>query len=140
MRTGSAMSPERAKILQVLKRELDFLERGGYHAPDVWRPPLIFEDSPICLRTPGSDCADLNCPLMSFVPEVHRSRVGACRHIPLNPAGETVDSLYRTGTQEELERALRSWLMATIQELEESSDCPDDNGRHECLTVEGMSS
>jgi hypothetical protein len=66
--------------------------------------------------------------------------VGACRYIPLNPAGETVDSLYRTGTQEELERALRSWLMATIQELEESSDCPGDNRRHECLTVESTSS
>jgi hypothetical protein len=115
------MSPEREKILQILKRELEFLDQGGYRAPGAWRPPLIFEDSPTCLRTAGSDCADLNCPLMRFVPEEYRSRVGACRFIPLNPAGETVDSLYRTGTQEELERALRSWLVATMKELKESS-------------------
>ena len=114
------MSPEREKVLQILKRELEFLEQGGYHAPNSWRPPLTFEDSPTCLRAPDSNCADLNCALLGFVPQEYRSRSGACRYIPLNLAGETVDSFYRTGTQEELEKALRSWLIATIQELEKS--------------------
>ena len=107
------MSPERERILQVLKRELDFLEQGGYHALDVWRPPLVFEDTPTCLRTPGSNCSESKCALLRFVPQGHLSHPGACRYIPLNPVGETVDSLYRTGTQEELEGALRSWLLAT---------------------------
>ena len=115
------MSPEREKILQVLKRELKFLEQGGYHAPDSWRPALIFEDSPTCLRTPNSTCSESNCALLSFVPQEYRSRPGACRYIPLNSPGESVETLYRTGTQQELEAALRSWLIATIQELEKSS-------------------
>jgi hypothetical protein len=115
------MSPEPEKILQVLKRELKFLEQGGYRAPDSWRPALIFEDSPTCLRTPDSKCLDLDCALLRFVPVEHRSRPGACRYIPLNSTGESVESLYRMGTQQELEAALRRWLIATIQELEESS-------------------
>ncbi|MBZ5704310.1 MAG: hypothetical protein LAN63_03085 [Acidobacteriia bacterium] len=65
---------------------------------------------------------------MRFVPQGHLSHPGACRYIPLNPVGETVDSLYRTGTQEELEGALRSWLLATIQELEKASGCTTTTG------------
>jgi hypothetical protein len=112
------MSLERERLLQVLKRELEFLERGGYRASAAWRPPLIFEDSPICLRSSNSSCAEINCALLRFVPEACRSRAAACRFIPLNSAGETVDSLYRTGTQPELEATLRAWLLATIRELE----------------------
>jgi len=36
----------------------------------------------------------------------------------LSPHGETLDSLYRTGTHQELEEALGTWLRATIQRLE----------------------
>jgi len=36
----------------------------------------------------------------------------------LNEAGETVASLYRYGTQEELEEAVAQWLGATIAWLE----------------------
>ena len=114
------MSPEYERILQVLEHELEFSEQGGYHAPDSWRPSLVFEDSPTCLRTLASNCADLNCALLRFVPPEHRTRPGACRHIPLNSAGESVESLYRTGTQQELEAAVRTWLLATIQELKKS--------------------
>ena len=34
------------------------------------------------------------------------------------PTGETIESLYRTGTQQELEIALGAWLRATIRRLE----------------------
>jgi hypothetical protein len=113
------MSPERKEVLRVLKRELEFLEQGGYRTPIAWRPPLIFEDSPTCLRNPGFSCSESNCPILRFVPPEYRSKAAACRYIPLNDAGETVDSLYKTGTQEELEAALHKWLMAMIQELEQ---------------------
>jgi hypothetical protein len=56
---------------------------------------------------------------MQFVPSEYRSEPVPCHHIRLNDARETVDSLYRTGTQEELEEALRNWLTATIKRLEE---------------------
>ena len=53
-----------------------------------------------------------------MVPEECREKKIPCRHIPLNVNGETVDSLYRTGTQEELEAALAIWLKSTIRRLE----------------------
>jgi hypothetical protein len=40
----------------------------------------------------------------------------------LNEIGETLDSLYRTGTNEEIEQTLQSWLLETIQQLEEPSE------------------
>ncbi|HVO79901.1 MAG TPA: DUF2934 domain-containing protein [Terriglobales bacterium] len=120
------MSTEREKILLILKRELDFLEQGGYHAPEGWRPRLIFEDLPTCLRSPGSTCLQSDCALLRFVPLEYRAADAACRYIPLNRAGDTVDNLYRTATQEELEAALRRWLIATIQELEKP---PNESGQ-----------
>ena len=103
-------------ILDALRLELNFLQLGLYRAPTPGRPLLIFEDSPICPRYGATTCP--NCALMQFVPFECRSEPVPCHHIPLNDAGETVDSLYRTGTQEELERALVDWLKAKIQKLE----------------------
>jgi hypothetical protein len=107
--------------LQVLKNELQFVQKGGYRAPLVWRSPLIFEDSPTCPKS-CSACPDTDCVLMSFVPKECHYEAVPCRHIPLNEAGETLDSLYRTGTNEEIERTLQSWLLKTIRQLEEPSE------------------
>ncbi|HXC42024.1 MAG TPA: hypothetical protein VNY51_00715 [Candidatus Dormibacteraeota bacterium] len=35
--------------------------------------------------------------------------------------GQTLESLYRTGTQQEIEEVLGAWLRATIQRLEVNS-------------------
>ena len=58
---------------------------------------------------------------MELVPPDLRNGKIPCRHIPLNAQGETIDSLYRTGTQEELETALTNWLKSMIQKLEHES-------------------
>ena len=108
-------------LLDVLKFELEFLEQGGYgRLPhESWRARLIFEDSPTCMnfnskgREPCSQCL-----LMQFVPEKVRTEQTPCIHIPLLPSGETLDFLYRTGTQQEIEEALGTWLRATIERLE----------------------
>ncbi len=106
------------KLLRALRHELEFLEQGGYREPIAWRPAFVFEDSPICLRSTASDCTGVDCPLMMLVPVERRSERVPCRSIPLNDAGETVDSLYRTRTQEESEAILRLWLISTIGKLE----------------------
>ncbi|MGD1082996.1 MAG: hypothetical protein ABR881_32175 [Candidatus Sulfotelmatobacter sp.] len=110
---------KRESTLHVLKNELKFVQKGGYRAPLVWRAPLVFEDSPTCPKQQCSACPDTNCVLMSFVPTKCRYEAVPCRHIPLNEIGETLDSLYRTGTNEEIEQTLQSWLLETIQQLEE---------------------
>jgi hypothetical protein len=58
------------------------------------------------------------CPLIDFVPEDRREARYPCRHILLTTRGETVNSFYAWGTEEELETALREWLRQTIRELE----------------------
>jgi len=54
-----------------------------------------------------------------FVPESeHNTRI-PCHHIPLNSKGETVHLLYRHGTQDALDDAVKNWLEATIERLKE---------------------
>jgi hypothetical protein len=108
-------------LLEVLKFELEFLEQGGYgRLPrEAWRPRFIFEDSPTCMNFNSKDrepCEE--CLLMQFVPQEARTEQTPCVHIPLSPAGETIASLYRTGTQQELEEALGDWLRSTIRRVE----------------------
>ena len=112
-------------LLEALKFELDFLNKGGYgRSPrSPWKPQLIFEDSPTCMNYDSKEnpapCAE--CLLMQFVPPENRGEKIPCRHIPLTKSGETVDSFYRYGSQEELEAALRSWLETTIARLEKEA-------------------
>jgi len=112
-------------LLEVLRAELKFIENGGYRhsARAAWRPHFMFQDSPTCFNfdptAPRKPCSD--CVLMQLIPEDVQSRKAPCRYIPLNKNGETVDSFYRTGTQDELETAVVEWLKTTIARLERQS-------------------
>lgn len=117
------MQRDERDLLEVLKSELEFLNSGGYaRVPGSgWRPVYIFEDSPACMNhdyevNPGS-CGD--CVLLQLVPPEFRASKHPCRHIPLNAAGETLDSLYRYGDEHEIEETVRTWLEATISRLED---------------------
>lgn len=113
------MGKEHRELLAPLKSELAFLEKGGYSRPFSHRP-FIFEDSPTCLNYRGSGdrrpCSE--CVLFAFVPWDRRKEKIPCRFIPLNERGETLDSLYRLGTQEMIETAVSRWLRSTIRELD----------------------
>jgi hypothetical protein len=116
------MTNDRRNVLDVLKAELEFLENAGYHdtARAAWHPQLMFQDSPTCLNFDrarlAKPCSD--CVLMQLIPEDLRDKKIPCRYIPLNESGETIDSFYRTGTQEEQETAVAHWLRTTIARLE----------------------
>ena len=56
---------------------------------------------------------------MQFVPQDRRETRFPCRHIPLTSRGETVNSFYEWGTEEELEIALRAWLLRIIALVEQ---------------------
>jgi len=127
------MANDERGLLEVLRAELKFIEKGGYRhsARAPWRPHFMFQDSPTCLKfdptQPRKPCSD--CVLMQLVPENEQSRKVPCRYIPLSKNGETVDSFYRTGTQEQLEAAVVEWLKTTIDRLErgngQASSVPD---------------
>ena len=117
------MAKDKRDLLDVLKAELAFLEKSGYRitARVPWRPQFLFQDSPTCLNfdpaEPQRPCSD--CVLVQLLPEKLRDKKIACRYIPLNEHGETIDNFYRSGTQEELEAAFSGWLKATIARLEQ---------------------
>ena len=116
------METNRQTVLQLLKSELEFLDKGGYrhHPHSPWRAPYIFEDSPSCPNSTERARPHLceECWLTQFVaPELHEEQV-PCRFVDLTGNGVTVDSLYRCGTPAESEEALRSWLHQRIHEVE----------------------
>ena len=129
------MQKDERDLLEVLKFELEFLEKGGYgrspRAP--WRPQFVFEDSPTCMnydcKENPSPCSD--CVLMQLVPLELRSETIPCRHIPINVSGETLDSLYRYGEQREVEETVGNWLRATIERLEEERKVLRGDGRNQ---------
>jgi hypothetical protein len=104
--------------LRVLRNELQFLDKGGYRSPIQWRSARIFEDSPSCPKDRWSACPHGDCVLLDFVPEQSRLEVIPCRYIALDESGETLETLYSTGTNEEIQKALREWLLKTIAGLE----------------------
>ena len=116
------MAQDGRDILDVLRFELSFLQDGGYgRSPRTpWRAPSIFEDSPICPNfcDAGHPHPCDSCLLAQFVPEGQRSENVPCRFIPLTEQGLTVDDLYRTGSQVEMEQALAKWLRAQIERIE----------------------
>jgi len=107
--------------LQILRNELQFLDGGGYRSPILWRSPRIFEDSPTCPKDPWSACPHADCVLLEYVPKQSRQETVPCRHIPLNESGETLATLYNTGTNEEIQLTLREWLLKQIAELEQAA-------------------
>lgn len=113
------MGEEKRDLLQVLTAELDFLERGGYRR-HTWRPLFIFEDSPTCVnyRYHNRPLPCSECKLLQLVPKEQRDATLPCRHIPLNERGDTLELLYNTATQEELEGHVARWLRATIAKLQ----------------------
>ena len=116
------MYKDERNLLDVLKAELAFLEKGGYgRSPrESWRQPLIFEDSPSCMNYDCKDHAEpcSSCVLFQLVPPEFRGKQIPCRYIPLNAEGETLDSLYRSSHQFEVEEVFGNWLRKVIAAVE----------------------
>lgn len=102
------MGESKRDVLEVLKTELMFLKLGGYSLRSAaLAPEFIFEDSPTCINCGREDrlpCTE--CVLIQFVPPERCSEKIACRYIPLNASGETLDALYRYGNAQEVEEAV----------------------------------
>ena len=129
-------------VLEVLKSELNFVQKGGYgRSPrDPFRAQLIFEDSLTCMNYDTQDhpspCSE--CLLMQFVPPDKQKEKVPCRHIAPTTDGQTVFDLYQGGaTQPELEEALSGWLTRTIAQIEPLA--PISQEVFPSATTEGLS-
>src|SRR5438270_13189268 len=111
------MAKDDRDILELLKTELDFIEKGGYgrSVRTPWKPTSSFRDALTCvnyaLPEKAHPCPE--CHLIDFVPADHRADDLPCHHIPLNDTGETAEDL--ENDQGKLELALKQSLRARIK-------------------------
>ena len=116
------MANDNRDLLELLKEELDFIEMGGYgrSVRTPWLPKSIFQDSLSCLNYgyPYRAHPCNECHLIDFVAPEHRTEMVPCHFIPLDEAGDTIESLDSEENQNRTERLLKEWLCQRIQQLE----------------------
>ena len=117
------MTSDNCDILELLKAELDFIEKGGYgrSVRTPWQSKNTFQDSLTCINYGDPDhthpCNE--CRLIEFVSEESRNEEVPCHFIPLNNAGETIQDLECEDNQAKLEHEVSAWLRAKIKAIEE---------------------
>ena len=117
------MATDIKEILDQLKLERDILKDGGYgrSVRTPWKPTSLFRDSVTCLNfgetVKKHPCNE--CLLWEWVPEGRKDANIPCHFIPLNNSGDTISSLEEANDRDKAEEALRAWLDATIERLQE---------------------
>ena len=110
-------------ILELLKDELDFIEKGGYgrSVRTPWKPTSTFQDSLTCINYgyPYRAHPCNECHLIDFVSPEHQSEAIPCHHIVITEAGETIEDLELEDNQAKMEEAIKQWLRARIKQIEE---------------------
>jgi hypothetical protein len=116
------MSKDNRDLLEVLKAELNFIEKGGYGKPagEGWVSTSMFQDSLSCLNLgdPARTHPCSSCLLIDLVPPEDRNQAVPCHHIPLTDGGATVDSVAGTADQQQLEEGVKTWLRGAIARIE----------------------
>ena len=116
------MAKDDRDVLELLKEELDFIEKGGYgrSVRTPWQPKSAFQDSLTCINYGYPYCAHPcnECHLIDFVSPEHHSEEIPCHFIPLNEAGETIEELELEDNQAKAEETLKQWLRTKIREIE----------------------
>ena len=109
-------------ILDLLKAELDFIEKGGYgrSVRTPWKPKSTFQDSLTCINfgDPSHSQPCNECQLIDFVPPALRDTATPCHQITMNEAGETIEDLENQENQVQMEKTVKNWLRAQIERIE----------------------
>ena len=117
------MVKDERDILELLKEELDFIEKGGYgrYVRTPWQPKSAFQDSLTCINYgyPYRAHSCNECHLIDFVAPEHQSAGIPCHLIPLNVQGVTIADLEAADNQPKMEATIKQWLKAKITEIEE---------------------
>jgi hypothetical protein len=119
----TTMAEDKRDTLELLYEELDFLEKGGYgrSVKTPWKPTSIFQDSLSCLNYgypyQAHPCSE--CRLIDFVPIDGHTQIIPCHHIPLNEAGDTIETLETEENQQKLEESVKTWLRLRINHIEQ---------------------
>lgn len=124
------MAKDDRDILEILKDELTFIEKGGYgrSVRTPWQPKSAFQDSLTCINyaDPQHTHSCKECLLFEFVNLEHQREEVPCHFIPLDETGETIEALELEDNEAKLERKLKDWLRAKIREIDEERSRPTD--------------
>lgn len=116
------MGKDERDLLELLKTELDFIEKGGYgrSVRTPWKMTEAFRDSLTCVNyaLPEKAHPCTECHLIDFVPNNKRHEELPCHAIPLNEAGDTVESLELENNQAKMEAVLKQWMRDKIKQIE----------------------
>ena len=97
------MNKDNRKTTELLKAQLDFIEKSGYgrSVKTPWPPTSVFQDFLSCLNfaDPEKTHPCSVCRLMGFVPPSHWEQSVNCHHIRIGRAGETVEDFDRRDDQ-----------------------------------------
>lgn len=116
------MAKDDRDILETLKDELVFIEKGGYgrSVRTPWLPKSVFQDSLLCLNYGypyrAHPCSE--CRLLDFVGPEDRSQTVPCHFIPLNEAGDTLEELELDGNEPRTITTVKKWLQGKISQIE----------------------
>ena len=117
------MARDDRDILELLKDELGFIEKGGYgrSVRTPWLQKSTFQDSLTCINYgyPYRAHPCNECHLLDFVSLEHHGAEVPCHYIPLNEAGETIEDLEAEDNQAKLQHRVRVWLRARIKSIAE---------------------
>ena len=115
------MSESRREVLTLLKKELDFVEHGGYGGTESWKPLSVFLDSPSCPNRldveRSTPCPQ--CWLFNFVPERYGQELPACHFIPMTDDDKSLNGMSTHYSPAEVREKLKTWLQAEIRHLEQ---------------------
>jgi len=116
------MANDDRDILDVLKEELDFIEKGGYgrSVRTPWQSKSIFQDSLSCINYgyPYRAHPCTECHLLDFVSPDHQGEEIPCHFIALTQDGMTIEDLELQDNEAKLERTVSEWLRTRIKEIE----------------------
>jgi len=128
------MANDDRDILELLKDELSFIEKGGYgrSVRTPRKPKSAFQDSLTCINyaDPAHSRPCTECHLIDFVEPEHRSEEVPCHFIQLNGAGDTIEDLELEDNEAKLERNMEGWLRTKIGQIEqERASSPERHPR-----------
>ena len=116
------MDKDNRDILDLLKDELDFIEKGGYgrSVRTPWKPKSVFQDSLACINfaDPAHSYPCDECHLIDFVSPDQQASAVPFHQIRLNDSGATIEDLELKDNQSEMEETVKSWLRKQIKRIE----------------------
>ena len=116
------MANDGRDILEILRDELAFIEKGGYgqSVRTPWLPKSIFQDSLTCLNYGypyrAHPCAE--CRLLDFVSQQDRAQPVPCHFIPLDDVGNKLADLELEGSERRTISTVKKWLQGKISQME----------------------